>query len=266
MTYHINPETGRPNICRASIRECRYGPSSQHFESKQEATSFAEKSLTEEFGTVKTLTKMSESSQTSTKDTSVSLEKQLGVLSKEKLHALVKKRLRLAMTPREMERHLEQEGGYETASFYAFFTGNQEVSLDYNHPDTVRTFTKGACAMLASELNRVTGLPLVVFTHDKENSSSWGGHAVLKLPNGEYFDITGPASRNSFNSTFPGFNTWSEDEVTPDEFHRIMGVEEGTGATDSLKPLEKAALAKICLDLIKDYSLNDPERAGEMRF
>jgi hypothetical protein len=266
MTYHINPETGRPNICRASIRECRFGSSSQHFETKQAAAAFSEKVLTEEHGIVATLKKVPEVSQISSKKEMAVIEKELGVLPTEKLHTLVKQRLRLAMTPRELEKHLNNEGGYESASFYARYTGNQEMSLDYNNYVVQKTFTKGACAMLASELNRVTDLPLVVFTHDKEKSTSWNGHAVIKLPNNEYFDINGPSDRRWLLSEFAGSDSWTEDELTIEEFNKLVGVKKNKTATDDLEPLEKAALAKVCFDLIRDYSLNDPARAGECRF
>jgi hypothetical protein len=266
MTYHINPETGRPNICRASIRECRFGSSSQHFETKQAAAAFSEKMLTEEHGIVATLKKVPEVSQIVSKKEMATIEKELGVLPKEKLHALVKQRLRLAMTPRELERFLDKEGGYGSASFYAHYTGNQEMSLDYNHYVVQKTFTKGACAMLASELNRVTGLPLVVFTRDKENSTSWNGHAVIKLPNGEYFDIHGPSDRRWLLSEYAGSDSWTEEELTTEEFNKIVGIKKNKTATDGLEPLERAALAKVCFDLIKDYSLDDPEKAGTARF
>lgn len=36
MKYHINPRTGNPGICRATI-QCRFGGASSHFTSKEEA-------------------------------------------------------------------------------------------------------------------------------------------------------------------------------------------------------------------------------------
>lgn len=266
MTYHVNPGTGRPNICRATIQDCRFGSKSEHFESKQDAMAFVERTLTEELGAVKTLKKNSRASVAKSDKTEQTLEEKLGVLPTEKLHALVKQRLRLAMTPKELERFLDKEGGYESASFYAYYTGNQEMSLDYNNYVVQKTFTKGACAILASELNRVTGLPLVVFTHDKENSTSWSGHAVIKLPNGEYFDINGPSDRRWLLSEYAGSGSWSEEELSTEEFNNLVGVKPNKTAIDGLGPLEKAALAKICFDLIKDYSLDDPEKAGTARF
>lgn len=266
MTYHINPETGRPNICRASIRDCRFGSISQHFETKQDATAFSEKSLANEHGAVATLKKVTETSQSGSKKEMSSIEKELGVMPTEKLHSLVKQRLRLAMTPRELERFVDKEGGYESASFYAHYTGNQEMSLDYNHYVVQKTFTKGACAILASELNRVTGFPLIVFTRDKETSTSWNGHAVIKLPNGEYFDIHGPSDRRWLLSEYAGSDSWTEEELTTEEFNKLVGVKKNKTATEDLEPLEKAALAKVCFDLIRDYSLNDPAHAGECSF
>lgn len=45
--YHINPETGRPNLCRAKIK-CRFKDQT-HYETKAEAKKAAESDLSEEF-------------------------------------------------------------------------------------------------------------------------------------------------------------------------------------------------------------------------
>lgn len=50
--YHVNPESGRPNICRAQIR-CDFAVDGQeppHFETKAEAKVYAEEKMTEEYG------------------------------------------------------------------------------------------------------------------------------------------------------------------------------------------------------------------------
>lgn len=50
--YHVNPESQRPNICRAKIR-CDFAVDGQeppHFETKEEARKHAEGNMTEEFG------------------------------------------------------------------------------------------------------------------------------------------------------------------------------------------------------------------------
>lgn len=57
--YHVNPETGRPNICRAKIR-CDFAVDGQeppHFESKADAKAYGESLLKEEHGATATLTK-----------------------------------------------------------------------------------------------------------------------------------------------------------------------------------------------------------------
>lgn len=46
--YHINQETGRPNICRAEKQECPVGGS--HFDNKADAKAYAEGKLKEEHG------------------------------------------------------------------------------------------------------------------------------------------------------------------------------------------------------------------------
>lgn len=56
--YHVNPETQRPNICRASTPQgCKYyvegQPEPPHFESKEEARDYVEKVSKEENGDAK---------------------------------------------------------------------------------------------------------------------------------------------------------------------------------------------------------------------
>lgn len=41
--YHVNPETGRANICKANKRECPLGADVPHFETRNEANSYVEK-------------------------------------------------------------------------------------------------------------------------------------------------------------------------------------------------------------------------------
>lgn len=40
--YHINPETGNPGVCRATV-SCRFGDSDKHFDSKEDARQFYER-------------------------------------------------------------------------------------------------------------------------------------------------------------------------------------------------------------------------------
>jgi len=50
--YHVNPESGRPNICKAQIK-CDFAVDGQeppHFETKAEAKVYAETKMTEEYG------------------------------------------------------------------------------------------------------------------------------------------------------------------------------------------------------------------------
>ena len=42
--YHINPETGIPNICRATKRACTFGGEGEHYDSKESARSAYEQS------------------------------------------------------------------------------------------------------------------------------------------------------------------------------------------------------------------------------
>ena len=60
VRYHINPETGRPNQCTATVRGCKYavdGEIPQHYDSKAEAKAAYEKIGAEEHGETKSLSK-----------------------------------------------------------------------------------------------------------------------------------------------------------------------------------------------------------------
>lgn len=60
VKYHINPETSRVNICRASVKDCPVSGSSDHYDSKEEAFAARENKLTEELGTFTPLAKKAE--------------------------------------------------------------------------------------------------------------------------------------------------------------------------------------------------------------
>jgi len=50
--YHVNPESGRPNICKAKIK-CDFAVDGQeppHFNNKEEARNYAEKSMQQQYG------------------------------------------------------------------------------------------------------------------------------------------------------------------------------------------------------------------------
>lgn len=58
--YHINPETGRPNQCTATVRGCKYAQGDlipEHYDSKEEAQLAYEKKMNEEQGQTKSLKK-----------------------------------------------------------------------------------------------------------------------------------------------------------------------------------------------------------------
>lgn len=55
--YHINPETGRVNICRAEKRDCPVSGPADHYETKEAAFKGREEKLTEELGTFSAVSK-----------------------------------------------------------------------------------------------------------------------------------------------------------------------------------------------------------------
>lgn len=58
--YHVNPATNRPGICRATKKGCPLqAQGAKHFDSKEEAKSYAEKSMSENSSTLKSSSKKS---------------------------------------------------------------------------------------------------------------------------------------------------------------------------------------------------------------
>lgn len=58
--YHINPATGRPNQCTATVRGCKYAQGDlipEHYDTKEEAQAAYEKKMSEEQGQTKALKK-----------------------------------------------------------------------------------------------------------------------------------------------------------------------------------------------------------------
>lgn len=85
VKYHISPESGRPNICRAqSIDSCplkgEEGQPAKHFDNKDDAKAYAEGKLTEEHGETKTVSRKKQVlSRDKTKDYAKFSEVQLAV-------------------------------------------------------------------------------------------------------------------------------------------------------------------------------------------
>lgn len=255
--YHINEETGRVNICRAKPGNCPLGSRDSHFESKNDALKYNELRLSKELKPFRSFKKVSNGSKV-TRGTSdleskefkiENLAHDLRVISDVKLRSLVKKALRRQLTLKEAESELEKYG--DSTPFYVYFNGNQEMTLRYDDAITRNTFLKGACGFIASEVSRVTNKPIVLFSRET-NGDYWEGHVAVKLDDGTYFDIDGNKSLSSFRSEFAGFSQWSERVVSQEEFEKTMRVENDF-VNKRLDPLERAALAKICFDLISDY-------------
>lgn len=140
----------------------------------------------------------------------------------------------------------------DSTPFYIYYNGNQEITLNYEDDEARKTFLKGACAFISNEVSRVTGKPIVLFSSKHSTDSYWEGHAVVKLSEGLYFDIEGNKRISEFRYTYPDFASFEEKEVSQEEFEKIMKVKDGSIKND-LGDVERAALAKICFDLISDH-------------
>ena len=243
--YHLNPTTERIGVCRAEKsnhhRGCPFGSERPHFGTKEEAQSYYENELEAEYG----LFGEGNSGAPSLKRDVV--RKRLNLLSDETLNSLIVDRWRHGgWTPRETEQQMAKD-----EPFYVGYTGNQEMTLDLDHPRTEQTFTKGACSFVAAEVHRVTGWPMTVFT-SKDSKGSWSGHVAVKLPSGKYLDATGVTSDplKPYGGLMVGAS--SKDITSEAELMDLVGSKDGDHKTinGGLPLLERFALAKITFDLL----------------
>lgn len=239
MKYHIHPVRKEPEKCRANIK-CDFQKSDEppvpHYSTKAAAYKAIEQELSAKHGNLSTMKSRKQS-------------QDFGTVPRKKLESLRKARLRNQYSLKEVNKMLEDFG--DSTPFHAYFAGNREVTFNYDDTETERTFMYGGCGYIASELNRVTGKQIVLFTEDPERDF-WQGHAAIKLSDGQYLDVTGTKDRSGFKTHFPDIESFEEREVSRAEFNEILKIETGD-ARDNLDPLEKAVLAKICQDIATDY-------------
>lgn len=248
--YHLNPETERIGICRADSsngnqRRCPFGSENPHFGSREDAQSYYENSLEAEYG----LFGDGAVGELSLQRDAVA--QRLNLLPEAALLSLIEERWRRGgWTARETEGQMARG-----EPFYVHYSGNQEITLDLNSSATQRTFTKGACSVLAYELNRATGWPVAVFT-DGSSEGYWQGHVAVRTPDGSYLDATGVSSDPTGPYETP-VGGWREEEVDTQGLIDRFGEQTPDGQTEfsRLPLLERFAVAKLAFDLLDDEGL-----------
>lgn len=115
--YHINPETGRVNICKAQfpMGNCRFGSDKPHFTEKHDAVKFVEKTLEKEEGLFSTLSKESKSELHNNKNnqqasfTAEEVKNRLQLLPQEALDHLILEQWKKAFSKKEAEEKLKNK-------------------------------------------------------------------------------------------------------------------------------------------------------------
>lgn len=243
--YHLNPDTERIGVCRANQgqgnqRRCPFGSENPHFGSKADAQSYYENALESEYGL------FGEGSDGQLSLSREAVARRLNLLPEEALKGLVEERWRRGgWTARETAEQMAK-----AEPFYVYYNGNQEITLELDDESTQRTFTKGACSVMAYELNRATGWPVAIFM-DPSLEGSWEGHVAVKAPDGRYLDATGLTEdpRAPYGGYAEG---WQEEEVDTEGLIERFGERTTDGQTEfsKLPLLERFAVAKLTYDLL----------------
>ena len=179
---------------------------------------------------------------------SIEEERTNGLTSKE--YKMLWKRLRGAYLLSELKRMTITN---ETPVAVTY-NRNGEASFDYDTQETQEIFSKGACGYMAYALHEKTGLPIVVFTDDPDQSY-WQGHVAVKLGEDKFLDVTGISSTSDYATRY-GLNAskYSVEEVHEDSrFRELMGLPSGGSAYAKLNDLEKAILDRCSKDIVRDY-------------
>lgn len=243
--YHLNPTTERIGICRATPKgHCPFSAVSPHFTTKEEAQAYYENKLEAEYGIFgKTDGELSLNREI--------VARRLNLLPEEALNELIHQRWRRGgYTPREADQMLKDD-----EPFYVYYTANQEITMDAQSSATQRTFMRGACALFGEELQRATGYPLVVFSSD-ELPGLWQGHVALKLPDGNYLDVSGLSDDPLWD--FPAGSSWRVSEArNAEELREQTANRDSRGKSDSrtFPLLERFALAQLVYDTLDGEGL-----------
>lgn len=242
--YHLNPSTERIGRCRAENGKCPFGSENPHFTTKEETQAYYENELEVEYGL------FGHGGELSLSKTAVA--RRLNLLPVEALDQLIWERWRRSgYTPREADEMLAKE-----KAFYVNYTANQEMTLNAESRETQQTFMRGACAVFAAQIHRATGWPVVVYSA-KVIPGVWQGHVVVRLPDGEYLDVSG-RNNDPLNAFGSDAKNWKTFEATSLEELRAVTANTYVGAEfedHRLPLLERFAVAKIAYDVLDGEGL-----------
>lgn len=237
--FHLNPKTERIGKCSADRGRCPFGTERPHFVTREEVQSYYEGELEAEYG-------LFGDGELDLSERSVA--RRLNILPDDALEELIRERFRRGgYTPREADSALK---GNEP--FYAYYTGNQEITLDPYSARTQQTFLRGACAVFARTVHRATGWPMVVYS-DRSVPGYWQGHVTVRTPDGKELDIRG--ALDDPLAGFAGTAKWTVTEAkNADELREQTADREEDALAErrDLELLERFAVAKLAFEILQD--------------
>lgn len=240
--HHVNPRNGRVGKCTAVPGNCPYGEDAVHGDTAELARIKYEESQAN-FVLPTPVTRSLRSPGLVDPATPKLTPTEMSLLTR---------RLKNQMLTQDFKR-LHIDGSTPVTVVFQRAT---ESSFDYRESSTQRTFTEGACALLAHEIHAKTGLPLTLITVNP-GAKYWSGHVGVKIGPDEYLDINGVQSMKELQTSFvnasPSTNV-IEDEVSLDTFRARMGLEPGVDVYRNLDRLERAMLDRLARDLVRDFT------------
>lgn len=226
--YHINPETNRPNICKAqSVDSCPLRENSPHFANKEEAKVYVENKLS----------KINPIFSSRNKKTSVNIEstennvsndftkKLFSLVDYEKEKPVTKKGLKalISRANNQIEKrkdfYTEDTFDEDTSLYVQIGSQGNEACLNIKDHKTIDFFKKGACIALAYKIAEKTDAPIAVFTNANGTENFWQGHVAVKIGDDKYLDIEGFSSRQDIKNEYGAVDYY---EVSLGEDNRLL--------------------------------------------
>lgn len=222
--YHINPETGRANICRAT-KHCPLGADTPHFDTKEEAKAYIENSAAQEHALFTPISK------NTSKNTGLEKDKRKdkpfkpsfkNVKSKEETLRMIRNWKTGEYTRKQLDQmdleYIDVDTSY----------GSRNTELQLSNDDNTG-FMKGACLAWAYEAHLQHGGDFIVWTMNP-GESCWEGHAALDLGDGKYFDAQGVEEYDldSDEMYFDGkrYKNITCERMSHEEFKKIFEMED----------------------------------------
>ena len=223
--YHINPETNRPNICKAqSVDSCPLRENSPHFTDKNDAKEYVEDKLSKSTSLYASKNKKTSVSNESSVNNDYA-EKLFSLVDYEKEKPVTKKGLKalISRANNQIEKrknfYTEDTFDEDTSLYIQIGSQGNEACLNIKDHKTIDFFKKGACIALAYKIAEKTDAPIAVFANADSTENFWQGHAAVKIGEDKYLDIEGFSSRQGIKNEYGAVDYY---EVSLGEDNRLL--------------------------------------------